>query len=249
MVFNINDVFKLNERRIQVWNETHELNLKKFVNVPKSIKFKYQQRTKNISKTKTEVFVVKMDTIDCVLKHQNALLLNMADDFNPGGVVTQGSGAQEENIFRRSNIELTLDYKVLYPIQPDEVIYSPDVTIYRENEKKDYRFMENPRKLCIVSCPAIRHPVLENGKLKEKERSMMIKKIDTIFDIAKHFKHEVVVLSAHGCGAWKNPPECIAELYKERIKFYNFKKIYFAIIENPLMKDKNYNIFKKVFEI
>lgn len=58
----------------EVWNQTHEINSTKFKN----------------TKNNTEIFVVNKDTLE-----QNVLLLNMADDLNPSGFVTQGSGAQD----------------------------------------------------------------------------------------------------------------------------------------------------------
>ena len=44
----------------------------------------------------------------------NPVVLNLADIPVPGGCVESGSGAQEESIFRRSNIIWTLTEK-LYP--------------------------------------------------------------------------------------------------------------------------------------
>ena len=65
-----------------------------------------------------------------------------------------------------------------------------------------------------------------------KERAF--KKIKSIFEIAKDQNHDSIVLSAFGCGAFGNPPNDIALLFKEAIEKYeylfDFKYIAFAII-------------------
>jgi len=53
--------------------------------------------------------------------------------------------------------------------------------------------------------------------------------------VAHEHKYEVVVLGAFGCGAFCNPPDLIARLYKEVIDthFHGvFKKILFPIRDN-----------------
>lgn len=59
----------------------------------------------------------------------------------------------------------------------------------------------------------------------------------TIFNIALDNKHDCIILSAFGCGAYGNPATYIARLFKEVIQqeFHNkFKMIVFAIYDqNP----------------
>lgn len=58
---------------------------------------------------------VLVKDIDCLIAYKqlqdagnNPVVLNLADILVPGGCVESGSGAQEESIFRRSNITRTL---------------------------------------------------------------------------------------------------------------------------------------------
>lgn len=58
---------------------------------------------------------VSVKDIDCLIACKqlqdagnNPVVLNLADILVPGGCVESGSGAQEESIFRRSNITRTL---------------------------------------------------------------------------------------------------------------------------------------------
>ncbi len=58
---------------------------------------------------------VRVENKDCVLAAKelidagyNPAMLNLADLYTPGGLVEYGSGAQEENLCRRSNLVLSL---------------------------------------------------------------------------------------------------------------------------------------------
>lgn len=64
---------------------------------------------------------VSVNDIDCLVACKqvidaggNPVVLNLANILQPGGCVESGSGAQEESIFRRSNITRTLTQD-LYP--------------------------------------------------------------------------------------------------------------------------------------
>ncbi len=56
------------------------------------------------------------------------------------------------------------------------------------------------------------------------------------------------VLGAFGCGAFKNPPDEVAQLYKEEINIRkdDFDVIAFAIL-NVSYKNNSYSTFRKVF--
>ncbi|CAF5226259.1 unnamed protein product, partial [Rotaria magnacalcarata] len=59
-------------------------------------------------------------------------------------------------------------------------------------------------------------------------------KIENIFAIAYHHKHDCLILSAFGCGAFKNPSDHIASIFKSVIYQYAgfFNTIYFAIVDD-----------------
>jgi uncharacterized protein (TIGR02452 family) len=204
----------------------------------------------------------------------NPCVLNMASGRNPGGGVWNGSGAQEENLFRRSNLFDSLyqfaDYATQYGITKHKKqypldrnfggIYSKNVTIFRSSENSGYALLSSPFQVSVVSVPAINRPELTemSGKLyiarhlieptKEKMRA--------ILRIAGKYEHDALVLSAFGCGAFCNPPEHIALLFKEVFaenEFINrFALVVFAIINdynshrahNPT---GNFEPFRKIF--
>ena len=63
-------------------------------------------------------------------------------------------------------------------------------------------------------------------------------------------KAEVLILGAFGCGAFKNPPEVVAEAAYEIIQeyVYSFETIEFAIYSSQ-GESKNLSTFKRVFNI
>jgi len=67
-------------------------------------------------------------------------------------------------------------------------------------------------------------------------RQTLKKKMRIIFYIAMENDHDCVVLSALGCGAYKNPPKHIAMLFKEVLEEDafrgKFKKVIFSIIDD-----------------
>ena len=86
----------------------------------------------------------------------NPAVLNFANRQTPGGGVERGAGAQEENIFRRSNLFMSL-YQFHFvgetrdvPQRPERYpmdrntggAYSPNVTVFRGLESDGYPMLE-----------------------------------------------------------------------------------------------------------
>ena len=208
-----------------------------------------------ISRYETEIKVIDKDCIyaakDLIDRGFNPCMLNMASFSTPGGGVTKGSSAQEENIFRRSNIFMSLyqfhsigeNYGVKqreerYPLDYNfGGIYTPHVTIFKGGSDTRYTLLEEPFEVAVVSVSAVKNPTLHDGKLEPWVIDTTKSKIRQIFDIAIENGHDSLVLSAFGCGAYKTPPTEMARLFKEVIdsKKYKraFKAIHFAIINLP----------------
>ena len=184
----------------------------------------------------------------------NPCVLNMASRRNPGGGVLNGAGAQEENLFRRTNLHKSLfqfaqyanEYGInkseySYPLNRDSGgIYSGNITIFRASEKNGYRLLNHPYKLSFVSVPAINRPEL----VKKNNQYFIIdslieptkEKMRTILRIAGKYGHDSLVLCAFGCGAFANPPNHIASLFREVFSEKEFsgffKHVVFAIFED-----------------
>ncbi|CAF3408594.1 unnamed protein product [Rotaria sp. Silwood2] len=169
--------------------------------------------------------------------YMKPLLLNMANSTTPGGGYRKGDGAQEENLFRRSNYYMSLDpnmdqeldqsinternycsntgevvrlsdHQSLYPIDEYGAIYTSGITVFRNTEDQGYSLLNRPLyDVCAVAIAAYRDPQV----LKNKQRLVSNiavatrKKIESLFAIAYRNGHHSLVLSAFGCGAFKNP--------------------------------------------
>ena len=202
----------------------------------------------------TEIKVKNQDSFDCAkqLLEQgfNPIVLNMANRNNPGGGVTRGSSAQEETLFRRSNLFLSLyqfaEYANSYGLQKSKYqypmnrnfggIYSPNVTVFRAGPFGGYAFLDKPYEIAVVSVAAMNRPETINNRLTEEMIAGTKNKIRTILRIGLKHNHDSIVLGAFGCGAFRNPPEHMAEIFDEVInepEFKNkYKKICFAILED-----------------
>ena len=139
-----------------------------------------------------------------------------------------GKGAQEENLYRRTNISTsTLPNKdTLYPIPRTGLLYSSNVTILRGPEENGYPFI-SPRTVDIISCTAVREPRLTPMRQYEcdSQRETMRAKVSLILDAAARSGCEHLVLSAFGCGAYQNPPEEVAQLFFEEIPHFPLNHI------------------------
>lgn len=182
-------------------------------------------------------------------------VLNMASGQNPGGGVRHGSGAQEENLFRRSNTFCSLyqfvDYGQQYGIPRNTAagypipresggIYSPGVTVFRSAESTGYALLAHPYRVNVLTVPAVNEPELvkRDGQLwlTEEMASATLLKIRAIFRIAARQSQTDLVLSAFGCGAFRNPPHHMAQLFRqvlEEAEFAGvFRRVAFAIIDD-----------------
>lgn len=204
---------------------------------------------------------VRVENKDCVLAAMdlidagyNPAMLNLADLLTPGGLVEHGSGAQEENLCRRSNLILSLyqfsskrvrQYPDLGLVShPDQYpmdarnggIYSGVVTFFRGPEASDSPLEDKPYNIPVISVAAICYPRIgADGMMIYRDAETTLEKMRTIFRIGMDNQHDSLVLSAFGCGAFGNPPAQIARLFHQVIEedeFKNkFKLIDFAILD------------------
>ena len=215
----------------------------------------------------TNVFVVNEDCLvvyeRMAAKNCSPVLLNMANAETPGGGYQRGAGAQEENIFRRSNYYLSLDAELdtkkqadrfwctengekkpvddgqkFYPIAEFGAIYTSDLTVFRHSEDKGYAFLDRPVSgVCAIAVAAYdrrNHRGTVENVLEDKLAVGTRKKIENLFAVAHHHKHDCLILSALGCGAFRNPPQHVAAIFQSVIEQYAgyFREIYFSIIDD-----------------
>lgn len=192
--------------------------------------------------------------------------LNMANAFVPGGAYVEGTAAQEENMFRRTNCH--------FFVGPDE--YDPTNDRYHAHMTSlisaehgvVYLDSKNPR-VCIRGsedrCRSdLGYPWLPDAEVfpffelraaaqdlrdgsafsEPNARKRIAAQLNTL--IVHGIKH--AILGASGCGAFMNPALRIAELYRQEIekRKHNFEVIAFAIHESGYGPD-NLTPFTEVF--
>ncbi|MBO4489339.1 MAG: TIGR02452 family protein [Bacteroidales bacterium] len=199
-------------------------------------------------------------------QHLEVCVLNMASATMPGGGVLNGSGAQEEYLFRCSDYYRSL-YQYIdfghmfgvaraqdsYPMHKQfGGIFSPAVTVFRDTEARGYALLDEPFHVNCLAVAGVNHPttVMRDGEewIADSVLPTLYNKMRTLFRIAMAHRQKTLVLGAWGCGAFGNPPRHVARLFKEMLaepEFeHAFQHIVFAIKGGP--NGGNYTPFKEV---
>ena len=196
-------------------------------------------------------------TRDLVEQGYNPALLNMASLYHPGGGVLQGSGAQEEELCRRSTLAISLYQFSLpggrygdladmvrvkrrderYPMDNTYGgIYSPDITFFRGTQEEGYALLDETFQAAVISVASLNynpkhgHNTLDNGNIPEADKPVLKEKIRTILRIGALKGHDSLVLGALGCGAFCTPPAQMARLFHEVLDEKEFEGRFSKIV-------------------
>lgn len=231
----------------------------------------HKQRTidKNLSNNKAIVEIYPGDWGDVTKKLTKRYgkcfaVLNMANAYVPGGGYLQGLIAQEENMFRRTDCHFTininhLDTNGYYKKEIVDLINGVNGNVYldtnkpricirgqelREREDLGYIWLSEDEIFPFYEMRSAAIDLRSGEKFSEEE---CFKRIIAQFNTLKKLNIKHVVLGAHGCGAFLNPPEKVAEIYKKVIQdfIHDFHVISFAIFNAGYGPD-NYSIFKDI---
>ena len=116
-----------------------------------------------------EVQVLQRDLLEqareLVERQYRVAVLNMASPHTPGGGVKAGAGAQEETMFRRSDLKNFLD-PTQYPLKATQCLVSRDVTILRGPRARGLSLLGARFLSCDV--PDVRRPAASeaHGRLE-----------------------------------------------------------------------------------
>lgn len=231
-------------------------------------------------KADTQLSVLNVDCIiatrDLVEQGFNPAVLNMASLYHPGGGVLQGSGAQEEELCRRSTLAISLYQFSLpggrygdladmvgvkrraerYPMDNTYGgIYSPGITFFRGTQDQGYVLQEETFQAAVISVASLNynpkhgHNTLDNGNIPESDKPVLKEKIRTILRIGALKGHDSLVLGALGCGAFCTPPAQMARLFHEVLTETEFQGRFRKIVFAIIdsASSNNYKPFLKEF--
>ncbi|KAH6648461.1 hypothetical protein BKA67DRAFT_538496 [Truncatella angustata] len=190
-------------------------------------------------------------------KNMRVAVLNLASDKNPGGGWLRGSAAQEEALCYRSSLSLSLQ-RGYYPFMPFDGVYTGDVVIVRSSMAEGHELLvpgvpaAGLPVVSVISVAGIRHPMISTDKQAfavKKDRNLTKDKMRLVLRIAAHERHEMLVLGAIGCGAFRNPPRDVAKCWLEVLQEDEFKggwwrDIWFAIFD--VKNEGNFQVFEEI---
>ncbi|PSN62477.1 hypothetical protein BS50DRAFT_577379 [Corynespora cassiicola Philippines] len=191
-------------------------------------------------------------------------VLNLASERSPGGGWRHGSLAQEEALCYRSSLYLSL-HRRYYPLPSLSALYSPYVLIIRASLSIGHALLFPTTQavdlpmVSVITLAALRNPAAQGGKFtKMADRDETKEKIRVVLRTAARREHRRIVLGALGCGAFGNPPEDVAECFKEVFAEREFcggwwEDVVFAVMDNakgPSGKngDGNFGIFYRALD-
>ena len=236
-----------------------------------------KKQKKDIFEESAKVIVSKKRTYEAAAyyKGHHVGVLNFASASNPGGGVVNGASAQEECLCRCSGLYFSLNTRDMWngfyqphreahnPIHNDDIIYTPNVTVFKTDTSRPELMPESDwYDVDVITCAAPnlrRRPSNQynngdgNRETVMNEKDLLAlheKRLRRILEVALSEGCDTIILGAFGCGAFQNNPKVVALANRNVIKDYlhAFKYIEYAVYcssHNPL----NFRIFERALKV
>ena len=139
-------------------------------------------------------------------------------------------------------------YKKLdYDANNDDLIYLPRIMVFKTDESVA-KLMEDKDCYYVDVITSAAPDLAVKFYDWNEYRILMYNRLKKIIQVAKKENVDIFILGAYGCGAFHNPPEIIASLFKELLNEYHFDTVEFAVYCYNDDKFSNYNVFKNILE-
>lgn len=144
-----------------------------------------------LSENKPKISVIPVDTVSALSEFcqiGKTAVLNMASHKRAGGGVENGRKAQEECLFRCSNLGHVISQE-FYPLYSNECLYTKDVVFFKD---KNYNHMDH----AIVDVITIAAINLSNGRMPDDYEETTKDKMRLMFSLAINNNIENIILGA-----------------------------------------------------
>lgn len=173
---------------------------------------------------------------------ESVLALNFASARRVGGGFLTGARAQEEDLCRSSALFACLEPQQVYyranrahpsSLYTDHLIHSPAVPFFRDEA---LRLLEAPFPVSVLTAPA---PCNRPGDLSPAEQARLPevfeRRAGLLLALAAAEGHRCLVLGAWGCGAFRNDPVLVADVFARWLAHPAFAgafaRVVFAVLD------------------
>ena len=179
-------------------------------------------------------------------KGKKTAVLNFANCHSIGGNPFF-SGAQEESLCRCSTLLPCLeamrvpfymkhkrqyDAREIGNIGTDDLIYTPDVVVFKTDERTDPiypKMMEQSEWYKVDVITSAAPELMKMNYTPKNYVEIITSRIKKILDVAAKEKVEVLILGAWGCGAFANDSKVVSDAFFTLLENYNFEVVEFAL--------------------
>lgn len=193
-------------------------------------------------------------------------VLNMANAFTPGGAYVEGTVAQEENMFRRTDCHESLSSAEL---DHELERYRPDMSVLISGLHGRVYLDVASARVCLRGPEVRTRPDLGYDLLPDDavfpfyelraaaddlrdgrtfDREGMARRIEAQLDTLREAGVRHAVLGAFGCGAFRNPASEVARLYRDALAAdtRGLREVVFAVFAAGYGPD-NFTPFAETF--
>ena len=197
------------------------------------------------SESKSIIKVINTDSVSALTEFSKigkTVVLNMASYKRPGGGVVNGARAQEECLFRCSNLGHVIPND-FYPLQDNELLWTKDAVFFKD---VNYGYMKDVH-VDVVTIAAINLNAQKVNNYEELTKN----KIRLMLSMAIKNDIDNIILGAWGCGVFGNEPSVMSKMFMDVLdEGYDsmFDNVIFAIINDHNSVGNNYDEFQKVIK-